>query len=56
MPESPELQGSAYLDEHWVEDLGAYDAPVRQIDVRVRAPRDGANDRARDGQNDEKAQ
>jgi hypothetical protein len=56
VPDSPELRGRAYLDEDWVEDLGAYDAPVGQIHVRVRAPRDGANDRARDGQNDEKAQ
>ena len=49
MPDSPELRGRTYLDEDWVGDLGAYDAPVGQIHVRVRAPRDGANDRARDG-------
>src|SRR5207302_9670739 len=56
VPDSPELPGCAYLYEDWVEDLGAYDAPVGQVHVRVRAPHDGANDRARDSQNDEKAQ
>ena len=56
MPDSPELQGRTYRDEDWVEDLGAYDAPVGQIHVQVRAPRDGANNRARNGQNDENAQ
>src|SRR5205807_2564174 len=53
--DSPELWGRAYLDEDWLEDIDPYDALVGQIHVRVRAPRDRANDRARDGQNDEKA-
>ena len=56
MPDSPDLRGCAYLDEDWVKDLSAYDALTGQIHVWVRAPCDGANDRAREGQNDEKAQ
>ena len=55
VPDSPELRRRAYLDEYWVQDLGAYDVHVSQIYVLVWIPCDRSNEWTRDGQNDEKA-